>query len=59
MSDRYTLQKRRLVRLMGNHGGTLFKIKLDGDKITIDSKALYTQKQDYKSVRYVRPVEDF
>ena len=44
---------------MGNHGGTLFKIKLDGDKITIDSKALYTQKQDYKSVRYVRPVEDF
>lgn len=44
---------------MGNHGGTLFKIKYDGNKITIDSNALYTQKRDYKSVRYVRPVEDF
>ena len=44
---------------MGNHGGTFFTIKQNGDSIEITSKALYTRKTDYVSTRYPRPVEDF
>lgn len=44
---------------MENHGGTLFSIQKTEQGIEIESRALYTQKKDYESSRYPRPVEDF
>lgn len=44
---------------MNNHGGSKFVITYNGDSVSVESTALYTKKENYKSQRYVRPVEEW
>lgn len=44
---------------MENRGGSKFVITNSGGKVNVTSTAVYTMKNDYKSTRFPRPVEDF
>lgn len=44
---------------MENRGGSKFVITNSGGKANVTSSAVYTMKNDYKSARFPRPVEDF
>lgn len=44
---------------MNNHGGSLFVISNNNLKADVESKALYTKKENYQSVRFPRPVNDW